>query len=66
MMLTVNGSRRDVPDGTTLHTLVRDDLGLRSGGAAAVDGAVVPKSKWAVEVLTDGQDIEILTAVQGG
>jgi sulfur carrier protein len=36
------------------------------GVAAAVDGAVAPKSTWTDVVLHDGAAVELLTAVQGG
>ncbi|WP_063835949.1 sulfur carrier protein ThiS [Actinacidiphila yeochonensis] len=36
------------------------------GIAAAVNEAVVPRSRWAATPLRDGDRVEILTAVQGG
>jgi sulfur carrier protein len=36
------------------------------GIAAAVNEAVVPRSRWAATLLRDGDRVEILTAVQGG
>jgi sulfur carrier protein len=41
---------------------MRSDRGV----AAAVDGAISPRSGWPDVVLHDGQTIELLTAVQGG
>ncbi|MEV7595753.1 sulfur carrier protein ThiS, partial [Streptomyces sp. NPDC089922] len=38
----------------------------RSGVAAAVNEAVVPRSAWPVTMLGDGDRVEVLTAVQGG
>jgi thiazole synthase len=43
------------------------ELGVdRRGTAVAVDGEVVPRGKWHDELLHDGQEIEVLHAVQGG
>ena len=36
------------------------------GGAAALDGDVVPRSQWPSTTLRDGSVVEIVTAVQGG
>jgi sulfur carrier protein len=69
--ITVNGQPREVPDGLTLADLVGDHANGRGGRttkglAAAVDGAVAPRSTWAEVVLHDGAVVEVLTAVQGG
>jgi sulfur carrier protein len=36
------------------------------GVAAAVNGDVVPRGSWAVTLLRDGDQVEVVTAVQGG
>ncbi len=42
-------------------------LGLPDRGiAVAVDGAVVPRGRWAAHTVTSGAVVEIVTAVQGG
>ncbi|GAA2773367.1 sulfur carrier protein ThiS [Saccharopolyspora taberi] len=65
MNVTVNGKRHDVPEGCTAGELM-DRLELpRTGVAIAVDGAVLPKARWA-SALADGAAVEVLTAVQGG
>jgi thiazole synthase len=62
----VNGEYRELPDDATVETVVRE-LGVdRRGTAVAVDGEVVPRGKWHDEELHDGQEIEVLHAVQGG
>ncbi len=66
MKLIVNGQPEDWPDGVTLAELVATRMSSDRGVAAAVDGAVAPRSSWPAVVLTDGQAIELLTAVQGG
>ena len=40
--------------------------GSRLGVAVAVNAAVVPRSQWARRELTEGDDVELVTAVQGG
>jgi sulfur carrier protein len=64
--LTVNGDARDVPDGTTVETLLLDAAGTTRGSAVVVDGEVVPRSTWAQLPLREGQAVELITAVQGG
>lgn len=67
MDITVNGQARSVADGLSVAELVADVTGADQpqGVAVAVDGAVVPASKWEY-VLSDGAVVDILTAVQGG
>ncbi len=64
--LTINGTSRTLPAGTTLAQLVADE-GL-SGKRIAVErnGAIVPKSEYAHTVLADGDRLEIVVAVGGG
>lgn len=74
----VNGEPRTIPASTTLRDLITDITGHalnadgsrhdggRLGVAAAVDSAVVPRSRWASHQLVSETDIEIVTAVQGG
>ncbi|MDR2998929.1 MAG: sulfur carrier protein ThiS [Microbacterium sp.] len=76
--IQVNGDAIDAhPDDTLLDLVVRltghalhDDGsrvdGGRLGVAVAVGGAVVPRSRWSARPLAAGDEIEIVTAVQGG
>jgi sulfur carrier protein len=72
--LTVNGEPREVPDGATVDALVASVMGQvtgratgQAGGiAAAVNGEVVPRGAWAGSLLRDGDQVEVVTAVQGG
>jgi len=66
MKLTINGAARELTDGSTLAELLDAELANTQGVAAAVDGEVVPRAGWATFPLTDGQAVELLTAVQGG
>ncbi|WP_203336166.1 sulfur carrier protein ThiS [Nocardioides limicola] len=62
MRITVNGESRQVADGATVATLLPADA---AGVAVAVNGAVVPRSRHQQE-LREGDDVEVVTAVQGG
>lgn len=66
MKLQVNGEPRDVADGSTVAQLIVAHTGSLRGSAAVVDGVVVPRSAWDTIRLTDGQAVEVITAVQGG
>ena len=66
MKITVNGEPRSVAAGTTLQVLVGGETSGGRGGAAALDGDVVPRSQWPTTTLRDGNVVEIVTAVQGG
>jgi sulfur carrier protein len=66
MRLLVNGEAEEWADELTLAQLVATRMSSDRGVAAAVDGAVAPRSTWAQLVLHDGQAVELLTAVQGG
>ncbi|WP_292981093.1 sulfur carrier protein ThiS [Mycobacterium sp.] len=65
MMVNVNAERVEVDDQMTVASLLQS-LGYPDRGiAVAVDQAVVPRSRWST-ALSDGADIEVVTAVQGG
>ena len=68
MKVMLNGEPRDLRDGATVTDAV-DAAGApesHAGVAVAVDGEVVPRSEWAARALSDGQQVEVLQAVQGG
>ncbi|MFF4172728.1 sulfur carrier protein ThiS [Streptomyces sp. NPDC001744] len=62
----VNGEPRALSGPVSLDALVATLTTARSGVAAAVNEAVVPRGEWASTPLGDGDRVEILTAVQGG
>ncbi|MCX2967632.1 sulfur carrier protein ThiS [Streptomyces sp. TRM70308] len=66
MNIRVNGERREAPDGLTLDGLVATLTSAPSGVAAAVNETVVPRGRWALTPLGEGDRVEVLTAVQGG
>ncbi|HUR75036.1 MAG TPA: sulfur carrier protein ThiS [Sporichthya sp.] len=66
--VVVNGTAREFDAGTTVADLVEELAGNPNakGVAAAMNGAVVPRGRWRLLELQDGDRVEILTAVQGG
>ncbi|MGW0764904.1 sulfur carrier protein ThiS [Streptomyces sp. NPDC002676] len=66
MNISVNGERREITPGTALDTLVRSLTPAPSGVAAALNETVVPRAQWSATALSEGDRVEVLTAVQGG
>ena len=66
MIITVNGEPRDVPAGTSVAQLVKSVTGLDRGIAVAVNGEVMPRREWPGVALGDRDQVEVVTAVQGG
>ncbi|MEV5152387.1 sulfur carrier protein ThiS [Streptomyces werraensis] len=64
--VTVNGEPREFPSGTALDLVVRSLTAAPSGVAAAVNETVVPRAQWPATPLSEGDRVEVLTAVQGG
>ena len=64
--VTLNGEPRDLPDGSSVEQAVTELTSAPSGVAAAVNGEVVPRSSWAATPLRRGDQVEVVTAVQGG
>jgi sulfur carrier protein len=65
--IVVNGKPAPLA-AATLHELLAR-LGYdaaRPGIAVARNGRVVPRSRWRDEPVGDGDEIEVVTAVQGG
>jgi sulfur carrier protein len=65
-MITINGEQHHLPDGLTMRQLLGTLSMPEKGIAVAVDGTVLPKSRWDVTIVEKGWAIEVLTAVQGG
>jgi sulfur carrier protein len=66
VQVKLNGEPRDLPDGATLAEAVAQVTDLATGVAAAVNGDVVPRGSWATAPLRAGDQVEVVTAVQGG
>ncbi|MES5823036.1 sulfur carrier protein ThiS [Streptomyces sp. RG80] len=66
MNISLNGEPREFAPGTALDTVVRTLTPAPSGVAAALNETVVPRGQWPSTPLTEGDRVEVLTAVQGG
>jgi sulfur carrier protein len=62
----LNGEPRELPDGTTVAQAVAELTALATGIAAAVNGDVISRGSWAATLLQAGDQVEVVTAVQGG
>ncbi|WP_406127674.1 sulfur carrier protein ThiS [Streptomyces sp. NBC_00989] len=66
MNISVNGEHQEIAPGTRLDVLVRSLTPAPSGVAAALNETVVPRAEWPSTSLSEGDRVEVLTAVQGG
>ncbi|MDQ0868685.1 sulfur carrier protein [Arthrobacter sp. V1I9] len=78
MNITLNGTLHVVPEGASITVLVSEVTGRplaasgqatdgrKLGVAVAHNSQVVPRSQWFATALADGDDVELVTAVQGG
>lgn len=78
MNITLNGSRQSVADDASITSLVSQVTGRplaangqatdgqKLGVAVAHNSEVVPRSQWFVTALAEGDEVELVTAVQGG
>jgi sulfur carrier protein len=67
-VVVLNGEKRELPGEATVEAAV-NLAGAPAGGrgvAVALDGEVVPRGEWATTEVHDGQELEVLHAVQGG
>ena len=65
-VVRLNGSRRELPDGATVAAALEMLEAPREGVAVALDGEIVPRGEWETTPLLEGQEVEVLQAVQGG
>ncbi len=68
MKVKLNGEIRELPADATVADAVSSTgaADVERGIAAAVAGEVVPRAEWDVRVLVEGDDVEVVHAVQGG
>ncbi|GAB3559226.1 sulfur carrier protein ThiS [Arthrobacter alkaliphilus] len=78
MKIKLNGEDHTLSNGASVTTLVShitgrdvDSKGQAADGrkigvAVARNSEVVPRSQWAATALAEGDELEIVTAVQGG
>jgi sulfur carrier protein len=64
--VTLNGQPRELAEGSTVTQAVAALTGAATGVAAAVNGEVVPRGSWSATPLREGDQVEVVTAVQGG
>ena len=66
-VIRINGAQRTLTAGNLARLLEQLGYGSdRRGIAVALNGQVVPRSKWGERKLQAGDEIEIVGAVQGG
>ncbi len=78
MNIRLNGAQYALDDGATVRVLVsavtgrtlaadgQATDGRKLGVAVARNAEVVPRSQWHATALAEGDDVELVTAVQGG
>jgi sulfur carrier protein len=66
--IVLNGTQQDLPDGATIESAVLATGAPAEGRgvAVAVEGEVVPRGEWSNTPVREGQQVEVLNAVQGG
>lgn len=63
LRVRVNGAERELAPGTTLAALVGSDP---QGLAVARNREVVPRRDWQATQLVEGDELELVRAIQGG
>lgn len=66
MTVVLNGQSHDAAGPMSLADAVALLTTAPTGVAAAVNGEVIRRIAWASTQLADGDEIEVVTAVQGG
>jgi sulfur carrier protein len=66
MRAVVNGEQWELGDGATVADVLHRFGAPATGVAVACRGEVVPRAAWPATPVHDGDEIDVLTAVQGG
>jgi sulfur carrier protein len=66
MEIVINGAPHEVADDMSLERAVSLVSQAKTGIAAAVNGELVRRASWQSTRLANGDQVEVLTAVQGG
>ena len=66
MEIVINGAPRQVADDMSLERAISLVSEAPTGIAAAVNGELVRRASWPSTRLAAGDEVEVLTAVQGG
>ena len=66
--VVLNGEQVALPDGATVADAVRATGAQEDGRgvAVALDGEVLPRREWTATTVSEGGQLEVLHAVQGG
>jgi sulfur carrier protein len=64
--IVINGAPHQVPQEVTLGTAVSIVTSAATGVAAALNGDVIRRAAWESTRLAAGDEVEVVTAVQGG
>ena len=62
----INGRRESLSAATLSGLLEQRGIELTRGVAIALNGAVVPRARWAQTAVQAGDTVEIVRAMQGG
>jgi len=67
MKLQLNGETTETSAATVSALIVEHGLDPAVPGiAVAVNGSVVPRARWGGHILAEGDEVELITAMQGG
>ena len=66
MRITLNGTERDVEQGTTIAQLIDTITRDRSRVAVERNRAIAPRPTWDESLVAEGDEIEVVTLVGGG
>lgn len=66
MQVTVNGTRTDIDPALTVAALMAARGEIPRRVAVALNGEVVPRSRWETTGLADGDRLEVLAPTAGG
>jgi sulfur carrier protein len=66
MRVIINGAARELAADTGVGDAVRLVTTSASGIAVAVNGEVMRRASWDTTPLADGDEVEVITAAQGG
>lgn len=66
MDIQLNGEARNLPEGSTIIALLRQEALTDRRVAVEVNGEIVPRGRHAEHALADGDRVEIVHALGGG
>lgn len=64
--VVINGEAAQLPEGSTIASMVSAMLPSSRGVAVAIDREVQPRSAWSQRTICEGDLIEVVTAAAGG